>query len=348
VTYEYPFEYEFAGNDPFGAEEAKRRAKEFRSVDPFPEVPPALLSSEHISDYVRVTGMLHPFYPAADRLKSASYEARPRRFVRWDNEGRKIVTDIGPEETYELPENSITFVQIESKIRLPEYIALRFNLRIRHVHRGLLLGTGPLVDPGFTGDLLIPLHNLTSEKYPINGNEGIIWIEFTKTTHNPDKWPSKRGHFYAIEAHKTDVPIHTYFERANGSNPIQSSIPSFIKDAKEFAQRADVSARKAVRTNRLFASVGILAIAGLIIGAGSTALSVVKDTAQAKAEAERVVRESEVQRGELEQLKRSANQASSDAARALGENVRLKNELDQTLRQLAEIDAQMRSLRGTR
>ena len=107
-----------------------------------------------------------------------------------ERDGRKIITDVKEGDTYKLLENSITFVQIESKIRLPEYIALRFNLRIKHVHRGLLLGTGPLVDPGFAGELLIPLHNLTSKKYEISVEEGIIWIEFTKTSHNGEKWPS--------------------------------------------------------------------------------------------------------------------------------------------------------------
>jgi deoxycytidine triphosphate deaminase len=297
-----PLNVAFATNDEAGAEEAKRRAREFRTIDPFPDLPPALLSSEHICDYVRVTGLIHPFYPTHDRLKSASYEARPKRFIRWDNDGRKIVTELKERESYELPENSITFVQIESKIRLPEYIALRFNLRIRHVHRGLLLGTGPLVDPGFTGDLLIPLHNLTSEKYVVKSDEGIIWIEFTKTTHNPWKYPSQ-GAFYSIEPHKTDVPFQTYFERANANNPIQSSIPSFIRDARDLARAADASAKRANRTTRIFASIGFLAIAAMIIAGANLAVSVVRDAAQALAEARRALSENESLRRDLENLR---------------------------------------------
>jgi hypothetical protein len=83
-----------------------------------------------------------------------------------------------------LPANPITFVQVEPEFRLPNYIALRFNLRITHVHRGLLLGTGPLVDPGFRGKLLIPMHNLTASDYELATKEALIWIEFTKTTYN--------------------------------------------------------------------------------------------------------------------------------------------------------------------
>jgi deoxycytidine triphosphate deaminase len=296
VPYNPPYDYDLAPND----DEAKSRAEFFKTLDPFPDLPPALLSSEHVSDYVRVTGLIHPFYPTADRLKPASYEARAQRFIRWDDDGRKIITDVKIGERYELPENSITFVQIESKIRLPDYLALRFNLRIKHVHRGLLLGTGPLVDPTFEGDLLIPLHNLTSKKYVVEVEEGIIWIEFTKTSHNEHKWPSDKGKFFPIQRHKTDVPSSAYFERANQNNPIQSSIPSAVKDARELARRADASAKKAVRTNRLYASIGVLAIAGLMIGLGNLAISIVRDAAQAAAESRRALGENEAMRRDLE------------------------------------------------
>jgi deoxycytidine triphosphate deaminase len=87
-------------------------------------------------------------------------------------------------ETFVLRRNSIAFVQVEPVFRIPDYIALRFNLKILHVHRGILLGTGPLVDPGFVGNLYIPLHNLTDSDYTFKGGEGLIWMEFTKVS-----WP---------------------------------------------------------------------------------------------------------------------------------------------------------------
>lgn len=257
---------------------AEQRAEEWKDKDPFEDgIPRALLSKEHIRNYVRVTGMLCPFYPADDRLKSASYEAWPVRFIRWDANDRKSITEvITPREKreyekngYELPANSITFVQIESRIRLPNYIALRFNLRITHVHRGLLLGTGPLVDPGFDGDLLIPLHNLTSEPYRIK--KGIIWIEFTKMSaiSSPPE---------DFRKNKVRLTFEQYFEKASGNNPIQSSIPKAVQEAKTSAQQAKADARKAARTNLFFASLGFLAILGMIVTAANFAISLVEKT----------------------------------------------------------------------
>jgi hypothetical protein len=49
-------------------EEAEQRADRWVTKDPFHDViPRALLSASDIYDYVRVTGMVHPFYP--ERLK---------------------------------------------------------------------------------------------------------------------------------------------------------------------------------------------------------------------------------------------------------------------------------------
>ena len=196
-------------------QEAVSRAKTFKRFDPFPEILPALLSSAEIEDYARVTAMLFPFLPHAEALKPASYEVQPgRKFVWWRDSGEMIEEDIRKDGTYELPPNSIRYMQIEPTIRLPDYIAIRFNLRIKHVHRGLLLGTGPLVDPGFQGDILIPLHNLTSESYRIRGNEGLIWVEFTKTAARvkPAK-PSyvRRGELRPMEGRKAEVSISSYF-----------------------------------------------------------------------------------------------------------------------------------------
>jgi hypothetical protein len=56
--------------------EAERRSEKYRNKDPFPNIPPALLSSEHVKAYVREIGMIHPFNPADESLKSASYEVR--------------------------------------------------------------------------------------------------------------------------------------------------------------------------------------------------------------------------------------------------------------------------------
>jgi len=256
------------------AEEAERRSRKYRAqnidLDPFPDIRPALLSSEHIKAYVRETGMIFPFHEDPSRLKSASYEVNAGgRFIRWDEDGKKVVVPIKKDKTFTLPPNSISFVQIESYFRLPQYIAVRFNLRITHVHRGILLGTGPLVDPGFHGNLLVPLHNLTSDEYIIRGDEGLIWVEFTKTSHEATEARVAGAPEFAFdrtEARKNDQLPEYYFDRASKNRPIRSSIPLVVAKAREQAEAAASAAKRAEWTNRIFVGAGVLAIAGMIVG----------------------------------------------------------------------------------
>ena len=128
----------------------------YKKKDPFPNIAPALLNSADIADYVAHTGMVYPFEPS--RLGPASYEmVLGGEYLYWDEDGKKIIrNEIKNNDELVLKKNSITYVSVLETFRIPNYIALRFNLRVKHVHRGLLLGTGPLVDPGFHGNLMIP------------------------------------------------------------------------------------------------------------------------------------------------------------------------------------------------
>jgi deoxycytidine triphosphate deaminase len=230
-------------------DEARTRSQKYRKLDPFPHIPRALLSSEHIKAYVRETGMIHPFDHGTESLKSASYEVRAGgRFIYWDANGKKIDEPIRPNGTFTLPANSIGYIQIDCTFLLPEYIAVRFNLRITHVHRGLLLGTGPLVDPGFNGSLLVPLHNLTSDNYTIRGDEGLIWMEFTKTSHMAPQirlTSAPEDKINEFPPAKSDKSPEYYFDRANKNQPIRSSIPVVVADAKNRAEEAVSAAEQA-------------------------------------------------------------------------------------------------------
>lgn len=282
-------EYDFAQS----LDEAKTRAAQFINVDPFPTIPRALLSSAEIYDYVRLTGMLHPFYSTS--LKSASYEAHlGGKFIMWDENGNKEEKIIGRGESCKLPANSIAFVEVEPTFMLPHYIALRFNLRITHVHRGLLLGTGPLVDPGFEGNLLIPLHNLTATDYDIDTNKALIWIEFTKTTYGISPWEDyssePRENRLFPEENKNLTP-EDYLYKANFGNAIRSSIPDIIRvseqraeDSARSAEDSKVSASRAStaseRTKSQLFKLGAGSLAALVFALAAIVLLVVLDVRQ--------------------------------------------------------------------
>jgi len=277
---------DFAQSD----EEAEDRFQRFENDDPLREVPPALLNSGDILDYVRITGMVHPFPTGAEALRSKLKPASLEldflgQIFRIDEKGRNFPPkEINQHTPFTLPKNSIVYVALRTTFRLPHYIAIRFNLQITHVHRGLLLGTGPLVDPGFCGNLLIPLHNLTSKDYPMAGGDGLIWVEFTKVSPHRE-W--NRGFPYSVLDWSTQgrrdssslvqfAPTkryrtaQQYFNRASDGHPSASSIPETLHAAEDAVRKFD---------KIVWAGVGTLAltIVGLIVGVLIPTWSLVSD-----------------------------------------------------------------------
>lgn len=256
---------------------AKERFLLFSSKDPLPEVPPALLNSGDVYDYARITSMVFPFDKNNEnkKLKSASYEIDFLGDVYYVNEETTEVEIITLEnhKPFTLKKNSIAFLYIKTKFFLPDYIAIRFNLKITHVHRGLLLGTGPLVDPGFVGRLLIPLHNLTSEDYVIKGGDGLIWVEFTKLSPHR-KWSESArrnsADYRSFPTRKIDPPVQEYFNKASPpkGDLAKSSIPGEIKTAKQHAEQAEITVSKLYKETKKWA------IGGVIVGVLSILIAI--------------------------------------------------------------------------
>lgn len=272
----------------FDDKEAEHRYALYKSKDPFPEIQPALLNSADIHDYVAATGMIAPYY--SGNRKSASYEVPLEgKIFYWDGDNKDCSQLIDKDDKFVLRKNSIAFVSLKTKFRIPDYIALRFNLRIINVHRGLLLGTGPLVDPGFEGNLLIPLHNLTSNDFELTGGEGFIWVEFTKLSTHP-RWENsftgkipKNGEYKPFPEDGKNKSPEYYLSKASPFNTIRSSIPEAIHDAQLKAEEAQQSANQAkdsaenaekkVKNITKYGSIGI--VVGTIIALGAAIWPVV-------------------------------------------------------------------------
>jgi deoxycytidine triphosphate deaminase len=257
-------EYQFAISDG----DAGSKYSEFKLKDPFPEIPPALLSAEGIKKYVAATGMIYPFHPEKSHLKQASYAVTLLgRCIYWDEKGRKHDICVKEKDEFLLRGNSIAFVSLEPRFRLPYYIALRFNLKITHIHRGILLGTGPLVDPGFDGTLAVPLHNLTMNDYVLRGGDDIIWFEFTKIYIPP--FDMKReppimeraedyliNKFIEFRPDKNIKDINDYLHKAYHGRPIMSSLSHINQVAKDAMKRSTITTwGGAIAITALFLSI---------------------------------------------------------------------------------------------
>lgn len=247
------------------------------SIDPYTEVPPALLNSVHINCYGRKECLVTDFDP--QRVNPASYTMCLLGTLYWWERKRKRLVrqeqSITEEATVTLPRNSISYLLTAQEFRLPQYIAARFNLHIRHVHKGILLGTGPLVDPGFAGPLLIPLHNLTDNDYNIPGGNPIIWVEFTKLSPLPywardvaDIGQCPPAGFEIFLDRKYNLRADDYFKKALDLSASalrhKEGVQSAFKGAMDDARNA---ARKANKTSNWVRYIGVGAGVAVVIGA---------------------------------------------------------------------------------
>jgi deoxycytidine triphosphate deaminase len=265
---------------------ARARFLEWRDVDPFPKIEPSLLNSADIDDYMRVTAMVHPYRP--DMRKTASYPLRVgREIAYWDPNAPSDppIKVLAPDAKVVIPSNSLIYVRTEEVFQLPNYMAVRFNLHIDLVHKGLLLGTGPLVDPGFSGRLMVPLHNLTSNTYVLQVGEDFIWTEFTKTsslrrwTENSKHRPDRSGEPIAFEERKMNKSLADYVAGAKRGHRVlqpgythgrlQNAIPEKIREIETIAEAAKrgtvLAERRLARFQRIVQGVGVAAIIATLI-----------------------------------------------------------------------------------
>jgi deoxycytidine triphosphate deaminase len=258
--------------------EAEQRYNKYKNKDPFPDIDPALLNSADIFKYVAATGMIYPF--RMEDLAGATYKVRIQgASLYWDDENNKHENNIVKENKSKkdsnkivLKPNSITFLTLEPMFRLPHYMAIRFNLRIKNVYRGLLLGTGPIVDPGFCGKLSLPLHNLTLNTYEFEALDDLISIEITKLSYN-QKWdinPNEKDEklpegFYI----QNEFGIRTVYDYVNaallGTNAssVRSSVPEELKKIREDAKKAVKDTATAKRNNIIITIATVVGICAL-------------------------------------------------------------------------------------
>lgn len=265
---------------PANDEKARNRYEKYATQDPYPEIESALLNSADIFNYVAKTGMIFPFN--VEKLRGATYDVGLKGTAIWWDEEKKeehVQELVNPGDFFELKPNSIAFITLEPFFRIPSYLVLRFNLRVTHVYKGLLLGTGPIVDPGFVGRLSIPLHNLTANTYKFTVGDDIIQMEFTKLSPNKawaDNIQRETG-LYKRNWIKPGRTVREYLTRAlsnSSETAIKSSIPDEIakisqqvKKVRKEMKKFEGSTERTISRQQIISIAGMVSILTLALGA---------------------------------------------------------------------------------
>jgi deoxycytidine triphosphate deaminase len=148
-------------------------------IDPDPNSI-GLLLSDRIKFYVNKVNLVFPF--DEESLRPASYTLHAGKDYLLNLKDGMKEGNLEEDKVVEIPPNGLIYIRFLEEINLPFYMIARFNLRVKQVYRGLLLGTGPQVDPGFRGHLNCPIHNFTDEPKRIRFRDPLATIDFEKTT----------------------------------------------------------------------------------------------------------------------------------------------------------------------
>ena len=78
-------------------------------------------------------------------------------------------------------------VTVLEEVRLGDRFAARFGLRSKFARKGLIATTGPQIDPGFHGRLIVGLTNLTPKPVTISYKDDFVSVEFHRLEQPVDK-----------------------------------------------------------------------------------------------------------------------------------------------------------------
>lgn len=227
------------------------------------DIPSGMLSSPQIEYYIKKHSIVQNYKSTG--LRSASYDMRiGGKVLKWEN-GKKIeidLVDVGDSSnnkfTYvELEPNSLSFVTTIEKFKLRRDIIARFNLKSKWVHKGLLLGTGPIVDPELNSNLLIPIHNFSNKSIFIDYGEELISVEFTKTL-SPDQQITLNNTSLKYVENRSKFKFDDYIKKIADAQ-IESSVLSELRKHKDLFEKFKT------QINR-FSWGGALAIVAIFVG----------------------------------------------------------------------------------
>jgi len=253
----------------------KNKSNAINTHDKKDNIPHGMLSSPHIAYCVDKYKIIDGYNESC--LGPATYHMRiGGNVLTWEN-GKKIEFTLEKHDDVnknirkkvDLKPNSLTFVTTREKFNLPKDIIARFNLKSKWIHKGLLLGTGPIVDPELKGNLLIPLHNFSSQDVTLEFNDELISVEFTKTLNPDDKFDESNGKFEYIPNKHWDFDFDKYREkigRIRVESSVSSSFDMYEKAVTGYKDEIDKINEKFKKVFKKYNMIAGLTAGGTIIG----------------------------------------------------------------------------------
>ncbi len=160
---------------------------------------------------------LKPDFDETSQIKPASIDLRLGSKVIKTAAETKVINLKETGEYLTIEGSEFVAVQTYERIELSNKISARFGLRSYFTRKGLLMFSGPQIDPGYKGILTVSLFNASNRAITIRYKEQFCTVEFSKI----------------------DTPAsHVYDDQYQGQDDFRSEDVSYLMEVKgmTFAQ----------------------------------------------------------------------------------------------------------------
>jgi len=120
--------------------------------------------------------VIDPFEPS--QVQGATYDLRVGK--QGATTSSKKLVNIEEEGYLLLKPGDFAIVVVLEKLRLNNQHVGRFGLRTKYARKGLIATTGPQIDPGYDGRLILGLTNLTPRPVSLPYKDDLVSVEFHK------------------------------------------------------------------------------------------------------------------------------------------------------------------------
>jgi dCTP deaminase len=120
--------------------------------------------------------LIEPF--DSEQVQGASYDLRVGD--KGATTSTKKVVNIKSDGYLLLEPGDFAVVTVLEEIRLGSQYVGRFGLRSKFSRKGLIATTGPQIDPGYHGRLIIGITNLTPNRISLSRGDDFVTVEFHK------------------------------------------------------------------------------------------------------------------------------------------------------------------------
>lgn len=90
-------------------------------------------------------------------------------------------------QSFAIPPHAVCFILLTEAIKLPPDVTAKISLRMTHIYSGLVLTSQPPFDPGYSGNVIVMVHNFSASPVYLKHGERLATIEFTKLATSPKK-----------------------------------------------------------------------------------------------------------------------------------------------------------------